>query len=122
MKLFPALYQTLDTPDVRALIGDPLRLFSFGDAGDGPVAKPYVLWQTVGGEPENYLGDRPEVDRFSVQIDVYATDGKKAREVVAAIVPLIETRAYVVSWNGEFRDYETKLYRVSFDVDWFVHR
>lgn len=122
MKLFPALYQTLDTPDVRALIGDPLRLFSFGDAGDGPVANPYILWQTVGGEPENYLGDRPQVDRFSIQIDVYAIDGKAAREVVAAIIPLIETRAYVISWNGEFRDYETKLYRVSFDVDWFVHR
>lgn len=122
MNLFPSLYRSLNTPQIRAVLGDPLRLFSFGDAGDGPVANPYVLWQTIGGEPDNYLSDRPQVDRYTLQLDVYANDRKQAREVVELILPEIEARAYVVAWNGEFRDSETKLFRVSFDVDWIVHR
>lgn len=122
MNLFPPLYNTLNTPAVRALLGDPLRVFSFGDAGDGPVALPYVLWQTVGGEPENYLGDRPKVDRFSIQLDVYAESGKQARQVAEALLSELEPVAYVLGWNGESRDPATKSYRFSFDVDWINHR
>lgn len=120
--MFAPIYETLNTPQIQALLGSPIRLFSFGDAGDGPVAKPYVLWQTISGEPENYLGTRPNVDSLSIQVDVYADSADQAREVTRAVVDRLEAVAYVVAWRGESRDRETRDWRVSFDVDWLVHR
>ncbi|EJN33324.1 hypothetical protein PMI38_04879 [Pseudomonas sp. GM84] len=108
---------------VTALLGNgsSLRLYSFGEAPEG-VVKPYAVWHLVKGEPENYLAGRPDVDSFTLQVDVYAATGDKARQVRDAIRDAIELDAYVTRWGAEGRDPETKNYRASFDVDWMVYR
>ncbi len=110
------------SPDVVALLGSsPIRIYPFGEAPD-KVARPYVVWQTVGGAPENFLDRRPDIDRFSTQIDVYAETATAARAVAKAMINAIEPVAYVTGYNGETRDTETKDYRYSFDVDWLTKR
>ncbi|WP_433766642.1 DUF3168 domain-containing protein [Pseudomonas putida] len=107
---------------VRALLGvSPLRLFPFGEAPEG-VAKPYAVWQLITGSPENYLAGRPDMDGYTLQVDVYGATGASARAVTEAIVHAIELKANVVSWGGESKDTATNLYRSSFDVDWLVPR
>lgn len=108
--------------DVRALLGvTPHRLYPFGEAPEG-VAKPYVVWQLVTGSPENYLSGRPDIDGFTLQVDVYAATASSARSVTDAIAHAVELVANVVSWGGESKDAATKLYRSSFDIDWLVPR
>lgn len=110
------------SPDVTALLGTaPVRLHLFGEAPEG-VTKPYVVWQTIGGDPENYLEGRPNTDKFELQIDVYGTTASQVRSVAKAIRDAIELTAYVTRWNGESKDVLTKTYRYSFDVDWWVSR
>jgi len=108
---------------VTALLGNgsSLRLYSFGEAPDG-VAWPYAVWQLVNGNPENYLAGRPDVDGFSLQVDVYGTTGTSVRQVRDAIRDAIELRANITRWGGETRDPTTNNYRTSFDVDWIVRR
>lgn len=107
---------------VTALIGtSPTRLYPFGEA-PATVVKPYAVWQTIGGLPENYLSNRPDIDLFSIQIDVYADTAVSARAVAKAIRDAIEDQAYVTRWSGESTEPDTKLKRFSFDVDWHVHR
>jgi hypothetical protein len=101
--------------------GPHLKLYPFGEAPEG-VTKPYAVWQTIGGNPENYLAGRPDTDGYTLQVDVYAKSGSGARTVADAISHAIELQAYVVRWGGETRDPETTLYRSSFDVDWLVQR
>ncbi len=49
-------------PGVVALLGaKPTRLYLFAEAPDQP-GRPYATWQTFGGEPENYLAHRPDID------------------------------------------------------------
>ncbi|WP_447651558.1 DUF3168 domain-containing protein [Pseudomonas abietaniphila] len=110
-------------PAVTAVLGAGVdcRLYLFGQA-PADVIKPYAVWQTVGGEPENYLANRPDSDRFELQIDVYAQSADQSRDVAKAIRDAIELKAYVTSWNGESVDVPTKTYRYSFDVDWWVSR
>ncbi|CAM6359538.1 tail completion protein gp17 [Escherichia coli] len=61
------------SPALTALIGsDPVRLYAFGSQDD-EVIYPYVTWQNTGGEPALYLGSRPDIDRWTVQIDVWAS-------------------------------------------------
>lgn len=107
---------------VLALLGSyPHRLFPFGEAPEG-VTKPYAVWQLITGSPENYLAGRPDMDGFTLQVDVYAATAASARAVTDAIVHAIELKSNIVSWGGEKKDTATNLYRSSFDVDWLVPR
>lgn len=122
--MFVPLFQLCSTdPGVTALLGSGVdcRLYPFGEVPEPPVL-PYAVWQRVTGLPESYLGDRPDAESHSIQIDVYANTATASREVGAAIEYAIETHAYVSSYRPEQRDLDTKLYRTSFDVDWILNR
>ncbi|MNZ52558.1 hypothetical protein D3C78_704070 [compost metagenome] len=121
--MFPPIFATCAAaPAVTALLGTaPTRIYPFGEAPQaGPY--PYAVWQTVGGAPENYLGDRPDVDSYALQVDVYADTVASARAVAATLRDAIESHAYIARWGGESKDAETGRYRYSFDVDWHVSR
>lgn len=106
----------------RALLGDaPTRFTLFGVAEQGG-AVPYAVWQTVGGNPENYLGDLPDVDSMELQVDAYANDPEKVIEVGNALRDAIEPHAHITAWIGESRDPTTKRWRFTFRVDWIVQR
>jgi hypothetical protein len=121
--MFPPIFQVAAAdPGVTALLGtDPVRLYPFGEAPEG-TALPYAVWQLVSGSPENYLAGRPDMDGFTLQIDVYAAAGASARAVGEALRNAIELRAHITRWGGESKDKETGRYRLSFDVDWLTPR
>jgi len=108
---------------VQSLLSDGtvLRLYPFGEARQQEVY-PYAVWQIVGGQPENYLGDRPDVDSFTTQVDVYGRTWASARAVANALQAAIEEVAYVTGYNGEMRDPDTKSFRVSFSAEWMTDR
>ena len=107
---------------VTAVLGTaPVRFWPFGEAPEGSVL-PYSVWQTVTGTPENYLGDLPDLDSYTLQIDVYASTGSSARAAAKALRDAVEPHAHIVAWRGESREAETKLYRYSFDVEWMTPR
>ncbi|HEL8026100.1 TPA: DUF3168 domain-containing protein [Escherichia coli] len=110
------------SPAVTALIGsDPVRLYAFG-CHDDEVVYPYVTWQNTGGAPELYLGTRPDIDRWSVQVDIWARTADEAVAVASALRDATESRACITRWGGQTRDSETLSYRFSFDMDWLVSR
>lgn len=121
--MFPPIFQVAAADHgVTALLGTaPVRLWPFGEAPEG-TPLPYAVWQLVSGSPENYLAGRPDMDGFTLQIDVYAATGSSARAVGAALRDAIELTAHVTRWGGESRDEETNRYRLSFDVDWLTPR
>lgn len=107
---------------VTALLGsNPCRVYPFGEAPQG-VASPYATWATVSGVPENYLGDLPDTDNHSVQMDVWGDTSKSVLEAAKALRDALEPHAYIVAWRGTSRDTETKRYRFSFDVDFIESR
>lgn len=121
--MFPPIYNTVKTEsDVIAALGNnPLRFFPFGMATQN-TPLPYAVWQIVSGSPDNYLNQVPDIDRYTVQVDVYATKESDARNAAQALRNAIEPVAHIVSWRGESVDPETKYKRYSFDVDWHVKR
>lgn len=102
---------------------NPTRFYSFGQAQKG-VAKPYAVWQTIGGEPENTLSCLPTSDRYSIQIDVYATTAKDARDGARALRDAFEVEQFcsIQGWRGEEKEFDTGLFRYSFDVDFWQDR
>lgn len=107
---------------VTDLLGsDPIRLYPFGMQNDN-VTYPYAVWQNIGGEPENFLNQIPDIDRFSLQVDIYGNTDEEVIAVAKAIRNAIQTKANITRWGGQTRDPNTNRYRYSFDVDWFVKR
>jgi len=107
---------------VRAKFGSaPVRVFPFGSAPD-KVKLPYAVWQTIGGVPENYISNAPDVDTFVVQLDVYAQTATQAREAAEALRDALEPHGYVILWRGESRDPETNNFRYSFDFNFLTER
>ncbi|EEA8679330.1 DUF3168 domain-containing protein [Salmonella enterica subsp. enterica] len=111
------------SPEVTALLGsNPVRIYPFGIQDDN-VVYPYAVWQNLqGGSPENYLNQRPDADKFSLQIDVYADTADEAMLAAQAIIYAIELKANIVRYGPQDRDESTLKYRYSFDVDWIVNR
>lgn len=106
---------------VQSILGSPVRVYSFGNAPQD-VAKPYAVHQVVGGSPENYLGNAPDIDNLSVQIDVYDDQAPRSKIAARALVAALEVVGYITSWNGEFRELDTKLFRISFTVEFKTPR
>lgn len=121
--IFPAISASTA---VKAIIGsNPIRFYQFGMAPDN-VQYPYAVWRRVFGAPENYLGDVPGIDSFSIQIDCYATGNaagaNTVRNLAVAIRDAIEPVSHITSWLGESIDPETKAHTFSFQSDWWVNR
>lgn len=121
--MYPPIFSIVSkSAAVKSAFGtDPVRIYMFGLAPEG-VKHPYAVWQIVGGSPENYLNETPDIDLFSVQIDVYGASVTAVRSGARALRDAIEPHAHVVSWRGESKDVETNLYRSSFDVDFWTDR
>lgn len=99
----------------------PLRFYLFGEADQNTV-KPYAVWQTVGGSPENYINQVPDADNWITQVDVYGNSATQSRDIATALMNAFEPVAHVTSYNGEYKEFETKLFRFSFSVEWWSLR
>ena len=109
-------------PAVTDLLGTaPTRLYPFGEAPQR-TALPYAVWQIIGGAPDNYLGGLPDIDEFSLQVDVYAATGSSASAVATALRDAIEPHAYITRWGQQETDSDTGHRRINFDVSWHVPR
>lgn len=107
---------------VQSKLGiNPTRLYPFGEA-PSLSTKAYAVWQIIGGTPENYLACPPDIDFFSIQVDVYGKTAQEVREAADALRVPIEAAAYIVAWRIENREIDTQLYRLGFDVSWKVQR
>jgi len=122
----PLFALAVATPAVLAVLGaNPTRLYPFGDSpqkGEPLYGRPYAVWQTVYGSPENYLNQRPDVDNWGVQVDVYADTVANARSIRDALLVAWEDDGHVTAWNGDGRETNTKLYRISFTVEFWTPR
>lgn len=121
--MFPPVYEIVSSNgDVQSNLGSsPCRFRAFGEASENET-KPYAVWQTVFGSPENYLNQVPDVDTWTIQIDIYGDNGLQVRNAAQALRDAIEPYAHITSFDGEGRDPETKNYRYTITVDWIDYR
>lgn len=122
--MIPPVFEVLSaSATVKAHLGTPpkMRLFPFGEATQDTI-KPYATWQLISGVPANYLNQRPDMDDFRAQIDVWALTQSSAIAVAQAIRDAIEPHAHIVNAGNTTRDPETKNYRYMIDVEFFTER
>lgn len=120
--MYPPVFTLADaSASVKAVLGTPLRMYSFGTAPEG-VAKPYAVWQSVTITPESHLGSIPNIDANSVQVDVYASTPASARAAAQALRDLYQATETVDALRELPREPDTGLYRYQLDVSFWTDR
>jgi len=109
-----------------AFFGDSniLRIFpfSFSKKKGFDLTKPYAVWQTVGGSPDNVLEGGACSDSVEVQIDVYAQSVDDCRQGANLIEAAIESECMITRYFTEEFEQDTKLFRATFGASWILKR
>lgn len=121
MNIPPVFSLAAASSTVTALLGtNPVR-FYIGEAEQG-TAKPYAVWRVAYGAPENKLAGAPDEDTFGVSVDAYAETASAARAVAEALRNALEPQGYIMTWGGEGREPETRLFKFSFVIEFMEPR
>lgn len=121
--MIPTIYAWLIAdPTVVGLLGSGSNLKVYRDEAPQETSAPYVRWTLVGGTPENYISEAPGIDTSRYQFDVFALTQAQCDQIYAAVRNVLEQRGHIVSFNLTERDVETKNYRISFDMQFWVNR
>jgi hypothetical protein len=104
---------------LRGLVGNRC----YPDVAPAGVAKPFVVYQAVGGQSTNYLSNTDNLQNARIQICVWADDRLTAVNVMQSVIdtltpaPIFATSigASVSTWEPD-----TKLYgsRLDFSIWW----
>lgn len=122
MMTAPIFSVLMQSPDVMQLLGPTiLRFYDFANKPEKPTY-PYGTFQNYAGSPQMFLGTLPDVDTWSIQVDIFSKTSNEARTIAQAIRDAIEPHSYITRWGVQVQDDDTKSYRYSFDVDWMVLR
>ena len=119
--LVPIYSLIKDDSGVQGVFGDPPRVYPFGQAPQ-KTPLPYAVWQTVTGNPQNYLRSRSDMDMTVVQLDVYAKTADGAIESAGLLRNLLEDSCYVTSYRDMPPDPETKNYRFMLTLEFGLPR
>lgn len=117
----PAIDLARASAGVMAVFGVPERISAFGDAPQAG-AKPYAVFQTIIGGPENYINQNPDADSIGDQVDVYADSMKAAKAGAVALVEAFQGHGHITSALATSRELDTKLWRVTFTVEFKTSR
>lgn len=103
---------------VKALLGTPvLRIYPFGTKLGTTPTMPYALFKTVSSSPYNYLGDTPDIDLSSIQVDIYSETADNVEDCFNAIRDAIEPSGYLISYNTDNTDIENNKYHITMEID-----
>jgi hypothetical protein len=126
--MLPPVFQALkSSAAVKAIVGsNPPRVYRHGRVPDQtperPIAQPFITWSMVSNVPENNLSDPPPCDRTTVQVDCWHQTDKGVEDLAIAARDALEVIGVVTSGLLDDFETETKLFRMSLQVDiWLAH-
>ena len=106
---------------VQQFLGSPVRVYPWSRAPQN-CPRPYAVYSVITALPENYLGNLPDLDRKTVQINVYATTGENLEDCFRVIRDALEPHAHMTSYATSALDVDTDLYSCRMDFDFLENR
>ena len=119
----PPVFQALNVSAVRAFVGTPARIYQVKAPQN--VAKPYIVWQVVGGSPVNNLSDNPDMDNSRIRVWCYCDEAAgtaAARNLALAVRAALEAVTHVTFGPIDNYEVETSLYVWIMDAEFWESR
>lgn len=97
------------------------RIYRHGSAPQD-VAKPYITWFVVTGQPEDVLNAAPCHDRDTVQIDCWSETDTGVETLAYAVRAALDNQLISNRIIIDSRENDTKLYRMALEADFIASR
>lgn len=104
--------------ELSGLLTDSVGLKVSEFDADATTSAPYVCWQIINADPEQYLSDASDMDSLYVQINVYAKTKAETRSIAKLVRKVIEDVCSIVDYTGCERDPAVNLYSIRIDSRW----
>lgn len=117
--MLPPVFQTIRSPDVIAIVG--ARVYRHGSAPQD-VAKPYVTWFLVSGDPAEQISGKPCADFDEVQIDCWHQTDAGIEALALAVRDALDEAGISNRVVINQRETDTKLYRIAFQASFISSR
>ena len=92
------------------------RIYRHG-AAPQDVVKPYVTWFVITGMPELQISGTPCSDMDTIQIDVWHETDSGVETLAYAVRSALDSAGHANRMIQDLRETDTRLYRISFEVD-----
>lgn len=120
--MLPFLYPLLNVPALHPYVGtDDPRIYDFGEVPQGTDAAYITFWQ-VTDQPHEQISGAPCSDEVTMQVDCYSKSRSDCREMAKAVRRIFDDLGYSNRLIIQTYEAETKLYRISFEVEIFENR
>ena len=117
--MLPPVYATLIAdPTVSSMTAGRI----WQDVGNPDEGAPYIVWRLLTATPELTTHRRAPADRCSISVDVFARDEAEREALTAAARNALEPHGHILTIQSLGQDAETRLWRMTFDMDWFIAR
>lgn len=114
------VFAWVQTPEVKAVLGDDVRVYPFASAPhEADLEYPYCTYTFIAGAPENTLCGTTDTQNQRIQFDAWGITDESSFAAARAVEGALKSHGYVVSYNMRERDSQTKMYRVSFDMEFW---
>lgn len=119
----PPIFTILNSSTaVRLLLGsNPLRIYPWGRAPSN-VRKPYGVYAVYNANPENYLGQVPDIDNKGTQLNLYADTAESLENTYTAVRNALEPYAHMTSFSTPDLDADTDLFSCIMEFDFWEDR
>lgn len=118
--MLPLVYPLLSAnPVITGLVGD--RIYRHGSAPE-KVTRPYITWYLALGRPEIVVNATPCVDFDAVRIDCWSESDAQVETLAYAVRSTLDSAGIANRIALNMREIDTKLYRITLDVDFILPR
>jgi len=118
MLIIPLYNLCSENAELSVLLSDSVGLKVSEFDANNTNGAPYVCWQIISANTEEYLSGTSDMDALYVQIDIYAVSKDSVREIARLVRKVIEESCYVEDFTGCELEQETNLYRIRIDSRW----
>lgn len=117
--MLPPVYATLMADaTVASMTGGRIRQ----DVGNPDEGAPYIVWRLLSAVPEPTTHRRAPADRCSISVDVFASDEAERETLTRAARLALEPHGPILNIQSLGKEQDTRLWRMTFDMDWYINR
>jgi hypothetical protein len=123
MDLNPPIYTLLKASSgITDLIGgaDSPRIYK--SIAPQSTISPYITWRSITNIAEQNLSEAPKVDFVNIQIDCWGKNEEQTEVLAYNTRTALEAANCAVDVINQNRETETKLYRVTLQVNYIFNR
>lgn len=85
------------------------------------VVRPYAVYRTVSGLPEEYVDKVPDYERQGLMVEVFAEEYNEARAIAEAVENAVNPYSVITGFEDDFDD-ATLSYMAVLTLDWIINR